>query len=218
MTSIISIFFFPSSVLRTLNGDSSISFRYTLYLSLQPHQVIFWTVQVALVNFYLSFISPNFSSLNLFFILIISSSFTPSCLPTSWILDLSSSSVCIILFSLFCSSCILVRIFFSSASTAEILVASCASRLSSFVFQSFVIFSMVSSSICLRWFLNLASSARFHTSSSQTTLYSSDSLFTPAPGFPPTSQITPAFRKQIKFYLISKELKQPNGERRRFNL
>jgi hypothetical protein len=110
------MFFVDNSALNTDNGDSSMSlFIATILASLASF--LYLTSSNCCCNLFLSASNPILSSLNLFFVDTISSSFTVNYLPTSYILCFNSSSNYTILSSLLCNSTAFPLILLSSYPT-----------------------------------------------------------------------------------------------------
>lgn len=169
--SISSIFFCVSSPLTTDNGESSISLLIaTRRFSAPSHLAL--SSSICYYCFFLSYSSVVRSSLNLFFTLTTSSSFTVNWRLTSDILCFNSSSSYTIRSSLLCNSIALVRIFVSSCEILCMDSLNCLSLSPSFAFQVTVISSILSISLCFNHALNFCSSARFHISTCHTAWYS----------------------------------------------
>lgn len=185
--SISSIFFCVSSPLITDNGESSISLlRATRRFSAPSHLAL--SSSICYYCFFLSCSNVVRSSLNLFFTLTTSSSFTVSWRLTSDILCFNSSSSYTIRSSLLWSSIALVRILVSSCTILCIDSLNCLSLSPSLAFQVTVISSILSISLCFNQALNFCSSALFHISTCHTAWYSPP-LFGFAFSYPVTALI-----------------------------
>lgn len=163
----ISRFFCPNSCLSTLKGLSSTSFLRPKNLEWALSSLV-WQSPTSFQRRLLSASIICFSSLNFFLMFIISSSFPVSCLLTSMIFCLSSSSRCTNFSSRRSKSVAFCLILFSSVQTLLHASVNFSSLSDSFLRHSIVTYSILLISCSFKCTLNLACSDRFHISSSHT--------------------------------------------------